>query len=119
MLDKMLRSHKRGIGSARIQVVWLQRLSSYPVSLKAKIRQIDELSLGSVAVVGTQRWIYQEAGGLNPWPLICREPLQGPGGPSSVNTWLCFCKFFKIIYFNHHQLIPLSLSTLTSHTEKL
>lgn len=90
----MLRSHKLGSGSARIQAVRLQSLSSFlPSVLKAKSSQSSKLSLGSVAVVGMQKWIYQEAEDLNSGPSFAENL---PGRPSSVNTWLHFCQFCKI-----------------------
>ena len=86
VLGKMLWSHKLGSGSARIQAVWLQSLSCFlPSVLKAKSSQSKKLSLGSVAVVGMQRWICQEAEGLNLGPSSAENL---PGGPSSVNTIL-------------------------------
>ena len=96
VLDKMLRSHKLGSGSARIQAVGLQSLSSFlPSVLKAKSSQRNNLSLGSVAVVEMQRWIYQEAEGLNSGPSFAENL---PGGPSSVNTWLHLCQFCKNLH---------------------
>ena len=95
VLDKMLRSHKLGSGSARIQAVGLQSLSSFlPSVLKAKSSQSNKLSLGSVAVVEMQRWIYQEAEGLNSGPSFAENL---PGGPSSY-IFVNFAKIYKNLY---------------------